>query len=274
MIRHDFGLKPVLNTNALALTPELLKDLKRAGVFGFTFHIDSSQTRPGWKGKSEIELNELRLRYARMVADVGGLSVAFNSTVFRHTLDQVPALVDWAREHIDIVHIMVFILFRTMRSNEHDYFVGGNKVEDKKLVYYNQDKNPAPISAHEVVAKIRESEPSYDPCAYLGGTVDPQTFKWLVAMRVGTTKKTHGYMGRRFMETVQTVHHLMHNRYMAYSRPEVLSHGRWSALGSSLFDAGARKVAASYLGSVLKNPLELGDRITSRPLTSSSPWTS
>lgn len=267
MIRHDFGLKPILNTNALALTPELLRELKDAGVYGFTCHIDSSQTRAGWKGKTEVELNELRLHYARMVADVGGLCLAFNSTVFRHTIDQVPALVNWARDHIDIVHGMVFILFRTMRSNEYNYFAGGQPIEEKKVVYYDQDKNPAPIDAAEVVAKIREAEPSYDPCAYLGGTVDPQSFKWLVALRLGTKTKTHGYLGRRFMETVQTVHHTLFNRYLAYGRPELLSHGRSTSFGAALFDKGARKAAASYLGSVLKNPMELGQRMHQQSLT-------
>jgi MoaA/NifB/PqqE/SkfB family radical SAM enzyme len=39
-------LKPILNTNGVALTPGLLHELKRAGVFGFTFHVDSKQNRP------------------------------------------------------------------------------------------------------------------------------------------------------------------------------------------------------------------------------------
>ena len=42
------GLKPVLVTNAVGLTPALLVDLKTAGLFGFTFHVDSHQSRPGW----------------------------------------------------------------------------------------------------------------------------------------------------------------------------------------------------------------------------------
>ena len=57
------GLKPIINTNGKALTRELLKELKKAGVYGFTFHVDSKQGRPGeWKGKNELELNELRLQ--------------------------------------------------------------------------------------------------------------------------------------------------------------------------------------------------------------------
>src|SRR6187399_1604410 len=34
-----FGCKPNVNTNGIALTPELLHELKLAGVYGFTFHI-------------------------------------------------------------------------------------------------------------------------------------------------------------------------------------------------------------------------------------------
>ena len=54
------GIKPIINTNGIALTKELLAELKRAGVFGFTFHVDSRQKRNGWEGKNELELNELR----------------------------------------------------------------------------------------------------------------------------------------------------------------------------------------------------------------------
>ncbi|MCK7522812.1 MAG: radical SAM protein [Ignavibacteriales bacterium] len=48
------NMKPIINTNGLALTKELLHELKKAGVFGFTFHIDSKQGRPHWKDKNEL----------------------------------------------------------------------------------------------------------------------------------------------------------------------------------------------------------------------------
>lgn len=257
MVRHDFGLKPIVNTNGLALTPELLQSLKLAGVFGFTFHIDSNQRRPGWEGKTEIELNELRLKYARMVASVGGMSVAFNSTVYRHTLSQVPALVAWAREHIDIVHSMVFILFRTMSQDDFDYYANGERIDIERLVYFGQDKNPEPIRASELVAKIREEEPSFEPCAYLGGTVDPGSFKWLMSGRLGIPGKIHGYVGKRYLELLQTGHHLLFDRYFAYSSPQLLSAGRSAALFGSLFDPGSRKAAKSYLKSALTAPRDL-----------------
>jgi len=204
MIRSDFGLKPVVNTNGLALTPDLLTALKRAGLFGFTFHIDSNQRRPGWEGKTETELNELRLKYAKMVAEAGGLSVAFNSTVYRHTLKHVPELVGWARDHIDIVHSMVFILFRTSSQDDFDYYANGEPVDIERLVYFGQDKNPEPIYADEIVSKIREEDPDFEPCAYLGGTTDPRSFKWLISTRLGTLGKIHGYVGKRYFELLQT----------------------------------------------------------------------
>lgn len=48
------GIKPIINTNGMALTKELLLRLIKAGVFGFTFHIDSKQNRPHWKDKNEL----------------------------------------------------------------------------------------------------------------------------------------------------------------------------------------------------------------------------
>lgn len=48
----DRGIKPILNTNGLALSRELLGELKQAGLYGLTLHIDSKQNRPGWKDKS------------------------------------------------------------------------------------------------------------------------------------------------------------------------------------------------------------------------------
>ncbi len=253
MVREEYGLKPVINTNGLALTPEMLSDLHQAGVHGFTFHVDSSQRRPGWKDRTEVELNALRLQLATMVAEAGGLSCAFNATVFRHTLDQVPALVHWARDHIDIVHSMVFILFRTARSQEFDYFAHGERVGVDQLAYYDQDRAPKPLTAPDVVARIREADPAYEPAAYLGGTRDPDSMKWLLAGRLGQPGRSFGYVGRRYMEMVQVGHHLLRGRYLAYGHPALMSAGRGMLLAFSPFDRGVRRIARR----ALRRPLSL-----------------
>jgi len=261
IVRNEYGLKPVLNTNGLALTPELLRELKRAGVFGFTFHIDSSQSRPNWKGKNEIELNELRLYYAEMVAEVGGIGANFNSTVFPHTLQYAPEMLRWAREHIDIVHNMVFILFRTTVDSEFDYYAAGEKINTEELVYYGEDHNPVRLTARDIVAKIRESDPDFDPCAYLGGTKDPQSFKWLVSGRIGDKNTIYGYVGKRFMELVQSGHHLLAGRYLAYSNANSFKHGRTVLLAMSPFDRGIRKAARRYANTLLRSPAQLATRL-------------
>ncbi|MBN1654951.1 MAG: radical SAM protein [Deltaproteobacteria bacterium] len=261
IIRHEYNLKPVLNTNGLALTPELLKDLKRAGVYGFTFHIDSSQSRPNWKGKNELELNDLRLHYAEMLAEVGGISANFNSTVFPHTLKYAPELLNWAREHIDIVHNMVFILFRTTIDSEFNYYAAGKKIDPGELVYYGEEKNPVRLTARDIVGTIRESDPDFEPCAYLGGTKDPQSFKWLLTGRVGDKDQIYGYVGKRFMELMQTGHHLLAGRYLAYSNTDALKHGRSLLLAMSPFDQGIRKAAKRYASTLLRSPGQLKSRL-------------
>ena len=41
----SMGWKPVINSNGELLNPKFLHELKKAGVTGFTFHIDSGQNR-------------------------------------------------------------------------------------------------------------------------------------------------------------------------------------------------------------------------------------
>jgi hypothetical protein len=69
------------------------------------------------------------LSFAQMAADVGGLSCAFNSTVYEDTLASVPDIVAWGQQHIDIVHVLVFITFRAaLTGAAFDYYVGGQRV--------------------------------------------------------------------------------------------------------------------------------------------------
>ena len=254
MIREDYGLKPVVNTNGHAMNPKVLRDLKAAGLHGLTFHVDSSQHRPGKPRLGNLELNAMRLEFAQMVASEGGLSCTFNSTVFRDTVHEVPEMIRWAQKHIDIVHSMVFILFRTARSQEFSYYAGKDAVDLGTLPYWDQEKNPAPLTTPEVFDVIRKEIPDFSASAYLGGTRDPASFKWTLVTRVGEADRIYGYVGPRFMELIQTGHHALAGRYLAYSHPSLLTHGR-STLGAfAPFDAGVRRGFGSWLGSVARSP--------------------
>jgi len=255
------GLKPIINTNGGLLTKELLQQLKSAGVYGFTFHVDSKQGRPGWKDKNEIELNELRLQYARMVADAGGISCAFNSTVYEDTLPHVPELVQWAADHIDIVQVMVFILYRAaVPQLPFDWYAGGKKIDMSPIVYSENKERKIDLKAPDVVKEIQNSFPEFSPCAYLNGTEKPDSFKWLLTGRVGSKKKIYGYVGPKLMELMQTMYHLFKGRYLAYAAPDATRLGRSMLLLSPL-DSGVRRAAKAYAKSILMNPLVAFERL-------------
>ena len=193
----------------------------------------------------------LRLHYAEMVARVGGLSCAFNSTVFDDTLDAVPDLVDWAQAHIDIVHVMVFICYRAaVVEGMYDYFIGGRQLDMGPLAY----ALPVPerridLSAPEVLAKIRERIPDFQPSAYLNGTEKADSFKWLLTTRIGTRRRIHGYLGPKAAELCQVLHHLVTGRYLAYASPSTLRRGR-SMLWLWPFDTSLRHA----FGRVMRDP--------------------
>jgi len=250
------GYKPIVNTNGYAMTEDKMRRLKDAGMVGLTFHIDSLQERPGWEGKTELELNELRLKYAKMTHKVGGLSCAFNATVYDETLKYIPGLLKWAQEHIDIVNVMVFITFRGGSHREFDYFVNGKKVELEEFVYGEDKGERANITSHDVVSEIGKQYPDFSPCAYLNGTEDPSALKWLLTLRVGYKNKIVGYMGTKFIEFAQSAHHFIYGKYLGYTHPRV--HRRIKRMFPlAMFDKGLRKIFKNWILGVLKNPLKL-----------------
>lgn len=255
MVKED-GLKPIINTNGKELTKELLAELKKAGVYGFTFHIDSKQGRPGWKDKNEAELNELRYYYAKMLAEAGNISCAFNSTVFEDTMQYVPEMLKWAQKNIDIVQVMVFIIYRAVNNETVDFYLGPMKIDMSKLVYNEDVPERTDIKAEEIWEIIKKEYPDFDSCAYLNGTDQPDSFKWLLSGRMGTRKKIYGYVGPKAMELVQTFHHLLNNRYLAYSTPKMTRKGK-SMLLLGLFDKKLRQTFRNFFA----NPVNLFKRL-------------
>jgi hypothetical protein len=257
------GWKPILNTNGKALTKSLLKDLKQAGLFGFTFHVDSGQGRPDkWAGMNELELNELRLHYARMVADIGGIACSFNATIYEKNLDYVPGMIKWAQDHIDIVQTMVFICFRHIVPDMPFKWMAGDREVQRGEVLYHSDRNRIiTIGSQELVAKARaEVDPEFMPSAYLNGTHDPAAMKWLMTQRIGNRKRIHGYTGPKFAELAMSLYHLKTGRYLSYVSPESSRHGRRAMLLFSLLDPHTRKALGKWFKSALRNPARLFER--------------
>jgi MoaA/NifB/PqqE/SkfB family radical SAM enzyme len=253
---RERDLKPILNTNGLALSREFLRELKKAGAFGFTFHIDSKQNRPGWRHANELELNELRYSYARMVADAGGMACSFNSTVYDDTKKFVPQLARWAELNIDIVQLMVFILFRGIDTSKFDLYAGSNKLDASELAYSHEGEERVDVSGEEIFALMRSEYPDFDSCAFLNGTERPDSLKWLLSGRLGRKGRTYGYVGKKGMEMIQTFHHLFRDRYLAYCSPSVGRMGK-SMLLLGILDERLRKAFKSFY----RNPLNIFRRL-------------
>lgn len=252
------GWKPIVVTNGILLTPALLRDLKRAGVFGFTFHVDSKQGRPGkWRGKGEQELNELRYEYAAMLAREGGLACSFDCTVYEDTLHEVPGLVAWAHRNIDLVQNMVFIAIRVLHDEmPFEWMVGGERVAREDVVYFADREPTEPLRSTDLLAEVRKAIPDFKPCAYLNGTVRPDSFKWMLTERIGSKREIFGYAGPRFLELVMTGHHLATGKYLSHLPPRFSRSGKWILL-LWLLDRGLRKAAGRLAASLVRRPLDL-----------------
>ena len=253
------GIKPVILTNALALTPDMLRELKAAGLAGFTIHIDSHQNRPHWKNKSEADLNELRQYYADMVAAQGGVYVVFNSTVYPSTFHEIPDVVRWGQANIERVHGLVFITYRTATTDlnvAHD--LHGQEVDMGQLSYITQRFEEKFVTSPEVCQLIQDHYPAYEPSGYLGGTLVHSSYKWLAGALVGSRKKMYGSVGKKTMEIAQAGHHLFTGTYLAY-----LSCAR---VGPKIFllapwDKTLRRAWRNWLKDVVRHPGRLFDQL-------------
>jgi len=210
------GIKPIVLTNGLALTPELLRELKRAGLAGFTIHIDSHQNRPRWLHKTEKDLNELRQHFADMIAAERGVYVVFNSTVYPSTYHEIPDVLRWGQANLDRVHGLVFITYRTATSDDSVAFYGEQRVDLEKLSYTRESFDEKFVTSPEVYQILKETCPEYEPSGYLGGTLRHDSFKWLAGAVIGSRHGVYGSVGKQTMELAQAGHHLLRGSYLAY----------------------------------------------------------
>ena len=224
------------------MTKKRLQVLKEAGVFGFTFHIDTSQTRPKVNPSNEADLNDIRLHYAKMLDDIGGLACSFNSTVSDRSVTDTPDIVHWAQKHPKIVQTVVFILYRSpnIASDKFNLFAQGKKIEFGDTYKETEWGGKKLLYAHDVVDKIKEGDPLYEASAYLNGTADPSSLKWLLATRVVFNGKVMGYVSPRFQEIVQDFYHLLKGRYLSYVKPKFIKKAKLTTFLTGIFDKKMR----------------------------------
>jgi hypothetical protein len=259
------GLKPILLTNAIKLSPELLRELKRAGLSGFTVHIDSRQGRPGWEDKSEAELNELRQYYADMLDDAGGLITVFNSTVYPSTLHQVPDVVRWGRTAVGKVHGLVFITYRRLDTDTGvGVDISGRQVDASELSYSIEGIDEQVVTGRDICQIIKDNFPEYAPSGYLGGTMRHDSFKWLIGAMLVSKYDWYGSLGKRTMELVQVGHHVFCGTYVAY----LSDMGMLPVLFlMSPWDRTVRQAAKRWLRDLLRHPWRLFEGVRTQTIS-------
>ncbi len=249
-------VKAQLVTNGVGLDARLLHELHDAGLYGITFHVDSHQARPGWKGKDERELNALRQQCADLVRSEGGLVCAFNTTVFPDTLRFVPDIVEWTSRNIRHVSVMTLIAARMISPGiAFDFYAGGRKVDLADMGFFSETHYDN-LTTLDMLREVRKVLPDFEFCAYIGGTAIPVSLKWGMASRIGSGKTSYGNIGPKTMEIMQNFHHALKGRYLAYAKPAMSRQGK-ALLLLSLFDRELRKTAKNYLAAVFRNPLKL-----------------
>jgi hypothetical protein len=249
----SMGARPVVVTNGVRLDGMLLRELKRAGARGFTLHVDSHQARPGWRGRTEAELNVLRDEFADLIHAERGLSCAFNVTVFPDTLAAVPDIVAWATRRPDRVHVLTLICVRMAHAGDpYDYFVGDRRIDFGQTPYVATERYEH-LMATDILREIRRVLPDFEFGAYLGGTVRPDALKWAVGSHITTGAESFGCLGSRSFELVQLGSHLLTGRYLAFPHPRTNRSGR-AALLLALLDRSVRGAAGRWLRALVRRP--------------------
>jgi len=141
----ELGMKPIVLTNATKLTPAFLKEMKKAGLAGFTIHIGQ---------------NELRQYYADMIHAEGGLYTIFNATIYPSTYDSIPDILRWGHQNFDRVQGLVFITYRTAATDTYAGLdVNSRQVDMSKLSYISESFDKHFVSSPEVYAKLKSTCP-------------------------------------------------------------------------------------------------------------------
>lgn len=256
---HHHKMKPVLITNGEKLIWDLARDFKKAGLAKYHFHVDCGQKRPGWMGKNEEEMNQLRQRFADLCWDVGGVQCGYNITIFRSSLKYLPDIVMWCWKNIHKVQHVSLVAVRGIPLMEDiEYEVEGRAIDASKFQHTSKDPTSINISTNEMYELLENHFNGYSASAYLGGTLDPETYKFLITINIGSKGKRYGVLGAKSVELVQSLYHYVKGRYFTFLRnPKV---GKKIFL-LSFFDKQARGSFFDYMKACARNPLRIFEKI-------------
>jgi len=258
------NIKPTILSNGEKLIPSLAKELKKAGLAKIHLHIDSAQKRPGWEGKNESELNELRQYYADLLWKTGGIQCGYHVTVFQESLPYLPEITEWCKKNIHKVQHISFIAFRTLpTADDIEYFVEGKKIDPQSISFSSLDPREGHITTEEMLEVIKNHHPGFEPAVFLNGSACVETFKYLIAVYVGSKSMVYGVLGPKTIELVQSFYHFFKGRYLSFLRSSVA--GKKLFLLSFL-DPQVRHAFKNFIFVCFRNPSHLLKKIYSQSI--------
>jgi len=249
----SFHVKPILMTNGVGLDEKMVRELKKVGLSGITFHVDSHQKRPGWEGKNENELNQLRSEFASMLKKVKGVTCAFNTTIFPDTLEMVPEIVKWAKKNIDKVNILSLIAVRMIHPDDPvDFYVRNKKISIRETPY-TSDVKYKNLKSEDIYKQILKVIPGYRFNSFLGGTSRSDSPKWILSTHAGIDDVSFGNLGPETMEFLQVFHHFVTGKYLGYNRPG-MNHSGKGTFVFCIFDRNVRRLFKKYTLHLMRKP--------------------
>jgi hypothetical protein len=265
----SYRVKPVLLTNGFKLTEKKVKELKRNGLFGFIIHIDKGQSRLGWNGKSEKELNTLRQRYADMINKEGGMICGFNTTILPETLHEVPDIIEWTVRNIHKVCTNTLIPVRVPREDDPwDLYVKEKKIEFQDTAFsHKKYKNPThkTVMAWDIYEQVRKVVPQFTGNAFLGGTEVPDAPKWLFGNIIGGEKRVYGHFGPKTMELLQNGYHMVTGRFLSFLNPRLYGMGKLLFI-AGIMDDHIRHTLFRFIRNTLRNPIRVFEKLSTQSL--------
>ncbi len=271
VVRHVArrGMKPLLMTNGVGLDDARVRALARAGLARFNFHVDTTQNRPGWEGRDEAGLNELRQSFAEMAARVRGLGCGFNVTVTRRSLPQIADVVGWAVRNIRIVQHVTLIALRGLAVGEDvALFAGGRRIPGDLVPNRVDDPDEVALTADGILEAVRSRCPEIAAGGYLNGAARPETNKYLVCAVVGSPHGPFGSLGARSFEVIQAAAHLFTGRYVAITRSGRV--GRKVFLLAAI-DRSARAALGRFLHASARRPWRAFSPVFLQPIAIEQP---
>jgi hypothetical protein len=261
-------LKPIILSNGELLTEPLVKELRRAGLHQFYFHVDSNQNRKDWQNGSELNLNELRQHYADLVNSSSRIKCGFLTTVTRSSLGSIPDVLDWFYKHPGKVIHMAFIAFRAIPIRpEYVYRVNGREIDPGILPNTSRQTDQIDITTEDMYAVIRRRFPNLRPSAYLGGTGCKDSYKFLIINSIGSRQGLFGSVGARTIALQQKFTHLLSSHYS----DTVPRTGR-EIFMLAPFDSKVRKALLEYIRRTFRHPGMLFQKVGVQSLVLQQPF--